>query len=81
MSSAKETSTEAVAVFDDAASLEAAVDELLSSGFNQAVAIGAIGIMVHLHIHNFVDNLYVQGMYLHLAIILGLSAIIYEQQH
>ena len=38
-------------------------------GFNQAVAIGAIGIMVHLHIHNFVDNLYVQGMYLHLAII------------
>ncbi|GAB4354479.1 MAG: hypothetical protein Kow00114_04300 [Kiloniellaceae bacterium] len=36
MSSARETSTEAVAVFDDAASLEAAVDELLSSGFNQA---------------------------------------------
>ena len=30
------TLTEAVGVFDDAESLEAAVDELLSSGFNQA---------------------------------------------
>ncbi len=35
-SGASETHTEAVAVFDDAGSLEAAVDELLSHGFNQA---------------------------------------------
>lgn len=34
--SAKETRTEAVAVFNDAETLEAAADELLSHGFNQA---------------------------------------------
>ena len=33
---ARETRTEAVGVFDDAASLQDAIDELLSSGFNQA---------------------------------------------
>lgn len=32
----QESRTEAVGVFDDAASLQAAIDELLSAGFNQA---------------------------------------------
>jgi O-antigen ligase len=50
-----------------------------SQHFYQAVAIGAVGIMVHLHVHNLVDNLYVQGMYLHIAIILGLVSVIYLQ--
>jgi O-antigen ligase len=50
-----------------------------SSGFEQAVACGGLGIIIHLHVHNLVDNLYVQGMYLHIAIVLGLSSIIYEQ--
>ncbi len=49
-----------------------------SDGFNQAVAAGGMGIIVHLHIHNLVDNLYVQGMYLHIAIILGLVSVIYQ---
>ena len=49
-----------------------------SQGFNRAVAIGAIGIIVHLHVHNFFDNLFVQGMYLHLAIILALVSVIYR---
>ncbi len=49
-----------------------------SRGFHQAVAAGALGIMVHLHIHNLVDNLYVQGMYLHIAIMLGLISVIYR---
>jgi O-antigen ligase len=48
-----------------------------SHGFYQAVAIGGLGILVHLHVHNLVDNLYVQGMYLHLAVILGLGSVIY----
>jgi putative inorganic carbon (HCO3(-)) transporter len=47
-------------------------------GFYRAVAAGGLGILVHLHIHNFFDNLYVQGMYLHLAIILALISIIYS---
>lgn len=48
-----------------------------SQGFYRAVVAGGIGILVHLHIHNFFDNLYVQGMYLHIAIILALISIIY----
>jgi O-antigen ligase len=50
-----------------------------SRGFEQAVAVGGLGILVHLHLHNMFDNLYVQGMYLHVAIILALITIIYQQ--
>ncbi|MBE7553872.1 MAG: O-antigen ligase family protein [Anaerolineales bacterium] len=49
-----------------------------STGFNRAVAAGGLGTLVHLHIHNFFDNLYVQGMYLHLAVVLALISIIYS---
>ncbi len=49
-----------------------------SRGFHRAVAVGAVGIMVHLHIHNLFDNLFVQGMYLHVAIILALVSVIYQ---
>jgi O-antigen ligase len=49
-----------------------------SDDFYKAVAAGGLGVMVHLHIHNFVDNLYVQGMYLHLAVILGLVSVIHN---
>ncbi|MBN1220016.1 MAG: O-antigen ligase family protein [Anaerolineae bacterium] len=48
-----------------------------SSGFERAVAAGGLGILVHLHLHNLFDNLYVQGMYLHVAIILALISIVY----
>jgi O-antigen ligase len=47
-----------------------------SRGFNRAVVAGGIGILVHLHIHNLFDNLYVQGMYLHVAIVLALISLI-----
>ncbi len=49
-----------------------------SQKFERAVAIGCFGILVHLHTHNLFDNLYVQGMYLYIAIILGISSIIYN---
>lgn len=49
-----------------------------SAGFNRAVIAGGLGILVHLHIHNFFDNLYVQGMYLHLAIVLAIVSIVYS---
>lgn len=49
-----------------------------SQEFYRAVVAGGIGILVHLHVHNFFDNLYVQGMYLHLAVILALISIIYQ---
>jgi len=52
-----------------------------SDGLERAVSVGGMGILVHLHIHNLVDNLYVQGMYLHIAIVLGLISIIYQQNN
>ncbi len=49
-----------------------------SAGFERAVAAGGLGILAHLHIHNLFDNLYVQGMYLYMAIVLALISIIYH---
>ena len=37
------------------------------------VALGAMGVVVHLSVHNFFDNLFVHAMYLQVAIILGLT--------
>lgn len=42
------------------------------NSLHRAIIIGSLGVMAHLHIHNMFDNLYVQGMYLHLTIIFGL---------
>lgn len=50
-----------------------------SAGLPQAIAAGGLGIITHLHVHNLFDNLYVQGMYLHLAIILALISIVWSQ--
>jgi len=47
-----------------------------TTGFQQAIVVGGLGILIHLHIHNLFDNLYVQGMYLHVAIILALISIV-----
>jgi len=49
-----------------------------NQNFQRAVAVGTVGIMVHLHVHNLFDNLYVQGMYLHIAVMLGLASVIYQ---
>ena len=49
-----------------------------STGFELAVAAGALGVLVHLSVHNMVDNLFVQGMYLHVSIMLGLLCVIYQ---
>lgn len=50
-----------------------------STGLPQAIAAGGLGILAHLHVHNLFDNLYVQGMYLHVAIILALISIVWCQ--
>lgn len=42
------------------------------SGWNYALAIGVIGVIVHLSIHNVVDNLFVQGNYLLIGFWIGL---------
>jgi len=43
-----------------------------TSGYWQGVAVGILGILAHVAVHNSFDNLYVHGMYVHIAILLGL---------
>lgn len=41
-------------------------------GWYWGVALGVLGVLVHLSVHSFFDNLWVHGMYLHVAILLGI---------
>jgi putative inorganic carbon (HCO3(-)) transporter len=43
-----------------------------TQGYWRGVAAGILGVLTHLSVHNFFDNLYVHNMYLHIAILLGL---------
>jgi hypothetical protein len=45
-----------------------------ASGWELGIALGVLGALIHLSVHSFVDNLYVHGMYLQLAVLLGLVA-------
>ncbi|MGC8879327.1 MAG: O-antigen ligase family protein [Anaerolineae bacterium] len=49
-----------------------------TQGFGRAVAVGILGMLAALSVHNFVDNLFVQGMYLHAAITLGIMAVLID---
>jgi putative inorganic carbon (hco3(-)) transporter len=40
-----------------------------------ALAVGALGVLAHLAVHSFFDNLFVQGMYLHVALWLAAVAV------
>jgi hypothetical protein len=43
-------------------------------GWWWGVALGVLGVVVHLAVHSLFDNLYVHGMYLNLGILLGVIA-------
>ena len=43
-----------------------------AEGYWRGVAAGVLGVLTHLSVHNFFDNLHVHNMYLHVAILLGL---------
>lgn len=43
-----------------------------TESWEAALRIGVLGVIAHLTIHNFFDNLYVQGIFLHLALWLSL---------
>lgn len=45
-----------------------------SRGWQLGVALGVLGMVVHLSVHNLFDNLYVHGVYLQVAILLGVIA-------
>ena len=42
--------------------------------WSRALAVGVLGIIAHLAVHSFFDNLFVQGMYLHIALWLAAVA-------
>jgi O-antigen ligase len=43
-----------------------------ASGWSLGVALGVLGMLVHLAVHNLFDNLFVHAMYLQVAILLGI---------
>ncbi len=45
-----------------------------SPEWNAAVLLGVLGVVAHLSVHHLFDNLYVQGIYLHVALWLGAAA-------
>ena len=47
-----------------------------TQGYWQGIAVGILGVITHLSVHNFFDNLHVHNMYLHVAILLGLLFVI-----
>ncbi len=47
-----------------------------ASDYWGGMALGILGILTHLTVHNFFDDLYVHGMYIHFAILLGLLYVI-----
>ena len=51
-----------------------------STGLWRGIAIGVFAAMVHLHVHNFFDNLYVHGMYLHVALLLAIAAKLHHSE-
>lgn len=46
-----------------------------ASGWYWGVALGILGVLVHLSVHNVFDNLFVHAMYLQVAILLGLITV------
>jgi hypothetical protein len=40
--------------------------------YAKALVLGALGVLVHIAVHNIVDNLWVHNMFIHVAIVLGL---------
>ena len=47
------------------------VEQMPSMAWTAAVLSGVLGVIVHLSVHHVFDNLFVQGMYLHVAFWLG----------
>ncbi|MDI7276113.1 MAG: O-antigen ligase family protein, partial [Anaerolineae bacterium] len=45
-----------------------------SSGLEQGLALGALGLWVHLAVHSLFDNLYVHGMAIQVGLLLGMAA-------
>jgi putative inorganic carbon (HCO3(-)) transporter len=47
-----------------------------TSAWSLAVSLGILGVVIHLSVHNFFDNLFVHSMYLQVGILLGLLPVL-----
>lgn len=52
----------------------------ITQGYWRGVAAGILGVLIHLAVHNFFDNLYVHNMYLHVAMLLGLLVVAVKRE-
>ena len=50
-----------------------------SRGFERGIALGLMGVWVHLAVHHLVDKLYVNNIYLHLGALLGLLLLLNDR--
>jgi hypothetical protein len=47
----------------------------------RSIAIGLLGTWTYLAVHSFFDNLYVNNLFLHLGLLLGLLSVFFRQIH
>lgn len=52
----------------------------MTGGWRWGVSLGILGVLVHLSVHHVFDNLFVHGMYLHLAILLGIMPVLSRER-
>jgi O-antigen ligase len=50
-----------------------------TQGLMRGLAIGLLGTWTHLSVHNFLDNLYVNNVHLHIGVLLGVLAFMLQQ--
>ncbi len=47
----------------------------ITKPYPRALALGALGMLTHVSVHNLLDNLWVHNLYIHVAIVLGLALV------
>ena len=50
-----------------------------AQGLMRGIAVGLLGAWTHIGVHHLLDNLYVNNVHLHIAVLLGVAAFIVEQ--
>lgn len=51
-----------------------------TQGYWRGIAVGILGVLTYLSVHNLFDNLYVHNMYLHVAMLLGLLFVVVKRE-
>ncbi len=50
-----------------------------AEGLTRGIGIGLLGAWTHLSVHHLLDNLYVNNVHLHIAVLLGLAAFVFQR--